>query len=200
MAATLGLLDFISRADSAGEKAQRLAVGASIARGQYGVVHRATLMRGAGATDVVVKRADAAVVEDAALAQGYFDVELEVNEAVRRAKNPGGCFAPYLGCVDGWLVWERLVLRGDEEEARTLADFAGVASKLEAEQGLSVPQVLHALLTCTQHLHDLGYCHRDIKLENIMLADAEEAPAVHALGVTSEKHGRRVTNTFLDAV
>ena len=139
---------------------QRLIIGEAFAKGQYGKVHYAKWEE----LDAVAKCAAAANSEDAELARAYLKVEREVNEAIRASGDTEQRFCKFLGAEDDFLAWE--LLPGAVE----LIDFAGAAPLLYAEHGLTLRQCLRQLLECTAALHELGYIHRDIKLENCLLA------------------------------
>lgn len=142
---------------------KRFEVGEKIAAGEYGSVHLATWE----GKDAVAKCAEGA---DAELSIAYFKVEREVNNAIRRSGDSEH-FARYLGCAkedadkQSWLVWERL-----PGPCAELCDYAGAALELEEEHGISLSSVLRKLLKCAKAIHSLGYVHRDVKLENVLLA------------------------------
>ena len=144
---------------------KRLDIGAKLASGQYGSVFLATWD---GSTPAVAKVADGVNEE---FASAYLKVEKEVNEAIEEAGDVDDHFCRYLGAKtnwDGstWLVWERL------EPCAELSAYAGDRMALESAHGLTPRSVLRNLLECVMTLHEIGYVHRDVKLENILVDSA----------------------------
>ena len=160
----------------AGAVATSLDIGGPLAAGNYGVVHTANF-RGRPA---VAKTAAASSGETEELAKAYLSVEREANEAITRSSTAACFFPSYLGqaSADGksWLVWDRLPFDPGSGLTPTLHDFAGDASGLREQHGLELSDVLRSLLQCTAALHSLGYVHRDMKLENVLI-DTTDATA-----------------------
>ena len=151
--------------------------------GNFGFVRSATWTKGDTAIPAIAKSASAAPGEDAGLALEYLAVEREVNEAIQGAavaSSPGfdaSHFCRYLGsaAVDGddWLVWEQLPGCDVQGRVPSLHDYAGRAPALTADYSLSLLDVIRSLLGSAKAIHSLGFCHRDMKLENVLIAKDE---------------------------
>ena len=164
-------------------RSARLQIGQKIASGQYGHVHLATWD---GSIPAIAKCALAANAKDEQLALEYLKVEREVHEAIQ-ASGDESRFARYLGWVEdedakNWIVWEQLSSRSEGRTcAESLSEYAGRPQELYVGHGLTPRTALRQLLECVAALHSLGYIHRDVKLENVLLSAPDAASGASPL-------------------